>query len=33
MMGLIGQSRETEVETFTWEKLDAVEAIKAEFGL
>lgn len=33
MMGLIGQSRETEVETFTWEKLDAVEAVKAEFGL
>jgi len=33
MMGMIGQSRETEVETFTWEKLDAVEAVKAEFGL
>ncbi|MFZ4635059.1 MAG: methionine adenosyltransferase [Saprospiraceae bacterium] len=33
MMGMNGQAREVEVETFTWEKLDAVEVIKAEFGL
>ncbi len=33
MLGMSGQARETEIETFTWEKLDAVDAIRAEFGL
>ncbi len=33
MIGLNGQAREMEVETFTWEKLDAVEAVKQAFGI
>ena len=33
MIGLNGQAKETEVETFTWEKLDAVDAVKQAFGI
>jgi S-adenosylmethionine synthetase len=33
MIGLNGQAKEMEVETFTWEKLDAVEAVKKAFGI
>ena len=33
MIGLNGSSKKVEVETFTWEKLDAVADIKKEFGL
>jgi S-adenosylmethionine synthetase len=32
-VGLNGHTQTKEVETFTWEKLDAVEAIKKEFNL
>ena len=32
-IGLNGQSETKQVETFTWEKLDAVADIKKEFGL
>jgi S-adenosylmethionine synthetase len=28
-----GNRKEMEVETFTWEKLDYVEQVKAAFGL
>lgn len=33
MIGLNGQAKEMEVETFTWEKLDAVDAVKQAFGI
>jgi S-adenosylmethionine synthetase len=33
MLGLNGQSKETEIETFTWEKLDMVDEIKKAFDL
>lgn len=33
MVGLNGQAKEMEVETFTWEKLDAVDAVKQAFGI
>jgi len=33
MIGLEGEEKETEVETFTWEKLDMVDAIKKAFSL
>ena len=32
-VGLNGKAKSQEVETFTWEKLDAVDAVKKEFGL
>lgn len=32
-LGLNGKSREVEIETFTWEKLDMVDEIKAAFEL
>lgn len=32
-IGLNGSAKATEVETFTWEKLDAVEDVKRAFGL
>jgi S-adenosylmethionine synthetase len=31
--GTNGESRELEVELFTWEKLDYVDKIKSAFGL
>lgn len=33
MIGLNGQAKEMQVETFTWEKLDAVDAVKQAFGI
>ncbi|MBL7828809.1 MAG: methionine adenosyltransferase [Saprospiraceae bacterium] len=33
MIGLNGSAKEMEVETFTWEKLDAVDNVKKAFGL
>lgn len=33
MIGLNGATKAVEVETFTWEKLDAVEDVKKAFGL
>ncbi|MEY4204038.1 MAG: hypothetical protein RL013_1742, partial [Bacteroidota bacterium] len=33
MIGLNGQAKEMQVETFTWEKLDAVDAVKKAFGI
>ncbi len=33
MIGLNGATKAVEVETFTWEKLDAVEEVKKAFGL
>jgi len=33
MIGMNGSQKEVEVETFTWEKLDMVDAIKEAFGL
>ena len=33
MIGLNGQAKPVEVETFTWEKLDAVDEVKKTFGL
>lgn len=33
MIGLNGQAKPVEVETFTWEKLDAVDAVKKTFGI
>ncbi|MCC6283579.1 MAG: methionine adenosyltransferase, partial [Saprospiraceae bacterium] len=32
-IGVNGQAKPTEVETFTWEKLDAVADIQKVFGL
>lgn len=33
MIGANGQAKEKQVETFTWEKLDAVDAVRKAFGL
>jgi S-adenosylmethionine synthetase len=33
LVGPINNQAEKEVEFFTWEKLDSVDAIKKEFGL
>ncbi len=32
-IGLNGSAKKVEVETFTWEKLDAVDSVRKEFGL
>jgi S-adenosylmethionine synthetase len=33
MIGINGDAKPVEVETFTWEKLDAVEDVKKTFGI
>ena len=33
MIGMNGHQKEMEVETFTWEKLDAVDVVKKTFGI
>ncbi|MCB0523999.1 MAG: methionine adenosyltransferase domain-containing protein, partial [Saprospiraceae bacterium] len=33
MIGMNGHQKEMEVETFTWEKLDALDAVKKTFGI